>query len=487
MQSKPVDLRTSAQNSPALGGLAASPAQSARGSTKSLGRWRPAIAAALEEIQRRFVSSGTSAHLNPSGASLDALLRQSGLSSFADRAASKPLTAPIAISSTAPQKMKLSTQTMFLPAQLSIARDKSNVQAITLSYVAYLASVAGAGFGGNLSGNYCYVYRYGNLYTTQTPDYVREGVYSCPADSTLSGNTCTCNAGTEENAGTCGAPDYLKQLNDSGGAVVGDGPCGIDKCWQSPGGGLKVRGSGATCWKSKETGKNMFEVYGPFVANGGPCTETPETGGGSTPTAPETPSPATCTGYWGSVNGEDRCIPKSGSTGTGSATPEDKQTTTTDGTGTTTTGTEGTTTCFDGTCTTTKTTTTTPPGGTPLTVTTTSSQPKVTYCQENPAAAACKAPSECDTNPDSLACLKLGTPDNGVQLTKLDAGFSAITPVSFAAGVGCPADLTFNVNAKPYAISYAPMCNAASTYGAPVVLILGVALAAFIFSGGFKA
>ena len=133
MQSKPVDLRTSAQKSHALGGLAASPAQFARGSTKSLGRWRPAILAALEEIQRRFGSSGTSTHLNPSGVSLDALLRQSGLSSLADRAASKPLTAPIAISSTAPQKMKLSTQTMFFPAQLSIARDKSNVQAIAES------------------------------------------------------------------------------------------------------------------------------------------------------------------------------------------------------------------------------------------------------------------------------------------------------------------------------------------------------------------
>lgn len=312
---------------------------------------------------------------------------------------------------------------------------------------------------------------------------------ACPANSTLASGVCTCAAGRVAQNGQCVVRDYIKELNESGGAVVGEGTCGIDKCWQSPGGGgLKVRGTGATCWKSKETGKNMFEVYGPFTANGGACTETAATGSGSTPTQPATPSPADCTGYWGSVNGEGRCIPKSGSTGTGTAAPEDKQTTTTDGTGTTTTGTTGSTSCFDGTCTTTRTTTTTPPGGgAPVTTTTTSTQPKVTYCQENPAAAACKAPSECDSNPDSLACLKLGTPDNGVQLFKSDAGFSAITPVSFAAGAGCPADLTFNVNAKPYAISYAPMCNAASTYGAPVVLILGVALAAFIFIGGFKA
>lgn len=42
MQTNSVDLRTSAQNSPALGGLAASPAQSARGSTLSPFPWTPA-------------------------------------------------------------------------------------------------------------------------------------------------------------------------------------------------------------------------------------------------------------------------------------------------------------------------------------------------------------------------------------------------------------------------------------------------------------
>lgn len=42
MQTKPVDLRTPAQNSPALGGLAASPAQSVQGSTLSPFPWIPA-------------------------------------------------------------------------------------------------------------------------------------------------------------------------------------------------------------------------------------------------------------------------------------------------------------------------------------------------------------------------------------------------------------------------------------------------------------
>ena len=42
MQTKLVDLRTSAHNSPALGGLAASPAHFARGSTLSPFPWIPA-------------------------------------------------------------------------------------------------------------------------------------------------------------------------------------------------------------------------------------------------------------------------------------------------------------------------------------------------------------------------------------------------------------------------------------------------------------
>ena len=330
-------------------------------------------------------------------------------------------------------------------------------------------------------------YSYGFKAVTVTPTAPAAPTYSCPANATLSGTTCTCNAGNTENAGTCTAmtgADWAKLLNDAGMPLVGDGACTITSCYQ----GHTLRGSGGTCWKDKTTGVNSYEIYGPYTATGQSCSMTPTTGGGSPVQEPATPSPSTCTGYWGSVNGVDKCIPKTGGSGTGTVSPENKDTTTTDGTGTTTTSTDGVTSCFDGTCTTTKTTTTTPPGGgTPVTTTTTSTQPKVSFCAENPNAPACKAPSECDTNPDSLACLKLGTPDNGVQLSKLDAGFSTITPVSFAAGVGCPADLTFSVNAKPYAISYAPMCSAASTYGAPVVLILGVALAAFIFIGGFKA
>lgn len=42
MQNNPVDLRTSAHNAPALGGLAASPAHFARGSTLSPFPWIPA-------------------------------------------------------------------------------------------------------------------------------------------------------------------------------------------------------------------------------------------------------------------------------------------------------------------------------------------------------------------------------------------------------------------------------------------------------------
>jgi len=63
MQNNPVDLRTSAHNSPALGGLAASPAQFARGSTPS--PWIPAHAAALVIVGARDFYGDTPACLSP--------------------------------------------------------------------------------------------------------------------------------------------------------------------------------------------------------------------------------------------------------------------------------------------------------------------------------------------------------------------------------------------------------------------------------------
>jgi hypothetical protein len=308
--------------------------------------------------------------------------------------------------------------------------------------------------------------------------------YTCPANSTASGSTCTCNAGSVESGSSCVVADgkyWVDLLNSLNQTLAGEGGCGVSRCFQ----GFTITASGGTCWKDKTTGKNMYENYGPYSSANVPCTATPAGGGASKVESPATPSPADCTGYWGSVNGVDTCVPKGSSPGTGTATSESKSTTTTDSTGTTTTSRDGVTVCQDGTCTTTRTTTTTSPGGSPQTVTSSSSQPKVSFCQENPSAKACQAADPCDDNPDSVACMKTGTPTDQT-LPGQEAGINAVTAVSFTAAAGCPADLSFDVNGSTYAFSYASMCNTAAAYGSPVVLVLGAALAAFVFIGGFK-
>jgi hypothetical protein len=309
--------------------------------------------------------------------------------------------------------------------------------------------------------------------------------YSCPVNSTLSGTTCTCNAGSVESGSSCSNADgqyWADLLNSLQQTLAGEGGCGVSRCFQ----GFTVTASGGTCWKDKSTGKNMYENYGPYTSANVPCTATPSDGGASQVEPPATSSPSDCNGYWGSVNGVDTCVPKGTSPATGTATNDSKSTTTTDSTGTTTTTRDGVTVCENGTCTTTRTTTTTAPGGTPQIVTSSSSQPKVGFCQENPTTKACQAADPCDDNPDSVACMKTGTPTEQT-LPGEEAGINAVTAVSFTAAAGCPADLSFDVNGSTYAFSYAVMCNTASGYGSPVVLVLGAALAAFVFIGGFKA
>jgi hypothetical protein len=338
-------------------------------------------------------------------------------------------------------------------------------------------------FTSSLSGNLCRLYNpYNSSYTSWSMQSTP--VYSCPANASLSGSTCTCTSGVESN-GSCVIANgtyWSGLLNASGQSLSGEGGCGISSCFQ----GFTVTGSGGTCWKDKTTGKNMYEIYGPYTSKNQPCSVTPAAGGSSAVEPPATPGPADCAGYWGSVNGVDRCIPKGNTPGTGTAVSDSKATSTTDSTGTTTTTRDGVTVCQDGTCTTTRTTTTTAPGGTPQTVTSSSSQPKVSFCQENPSAKACQAADPCQDNPDSLACMKSGTPTDQTLPTE-QSGINAVTAVSFTAAAGCPADLSFGVNGSTYAFSYAAMCNTASGYGSPVVLVLGAALAAFVFIGGFKA
>jgi hypothetical protein len=94
--------------------------------------------------------------------------------------------------------------------------------------------------------------------------------------------------------------------------------------------------------------------------------------------------------------------------------------------------------------------------------------------------------TDCDKRPNSIGCSEYGTPDGSVQLGRSESGFSSIGVVSFAGGGSCPPPLSFSVAGHQYAIAYDPICNNATSYIRPVVLVLGAALAAFIFANGFK-
>lgn len=95
-------------------------------------------------------------------------------------------------------------------------------------------------------------------------------------------------------------------------------------------------------------------------------------------------------------------------------------------------------------------------------------------------------PTDCDKHPSSVGCSEFGTPDNSVSLGNQDSGFSSITPVPFVASSGCPAPLSFTVGPGTYFVQFTPICENAEGYIKPVVLILGAALAAFVFVGGFR-
>lgn len=357
--------------------------------------------------------------------------------------------------------------------------DASSYTAIKASQgydVPHTGSVSGTG------GSYsCRITNPYDSFSYGIPSRSTPVTYSCPANATLSGSQCSCVAPATEVNGACIAVDPVELLNKSGAPLVGEGSCSLTSCFQ----GHTVRGSGGTCWKDKPTGKNMFELYGPFTKTGASCSLTPAAGGGSPVAEPSTPSPADCPGYWGSVNGVDKCIPKAGR-GTGTAENKDNSTTTSGPDGTTTTGEQKDTVCVESKCTTTGTKTTTNPDGTTTTTTTTSTQPQADYCSANPAAAACKSQDWCEKNPDTVGCSEFGTPDDSVKLTEKSSGFESITAVPFAAAGGCPAPLSFEVIGHQYAVSFQPVCNGAQDYIRPVVLVLAAFAAAFIFVNGFK-
>lgn len=87
--------------------------------------------------------------------------------------------------------------------------------------------------------------------------------------------------------------------------------------------------------------------------------------------------------------------------------------------------------------------------------------------------------------PDSLACIKPGTPPTDTPPAPKVVPFS-IDPVTFGGQGACPPPITFSALGSSYAFSWDPLCNVLVTWVRPVVLVLSVAAAAMVFIGGLK-
>ncbi len=97
--------------------------------------------------------------------------------------------------------------------------------------------------------------------------------------------------------------------------------------------------------------------------------------------------------------------------------------------------------------------------------------------------------TDCDKFPDDVACTKLGSPLPAERLPSSTQSVT-LTPSIFTSSAACPADSVIPVHVGPFSstatISYAKMCEATSTYVYPLVMLIGAAIAAFVFIGGLK-
>lgn len=214
--------------------------------------------------------------------------------------------------------------------------------------------------------------------------------YSCPANATLSGQSCSCNTGFVEKNNQClsaaaAVCDVFKgqtfYMSAPGGSSPGGSVCTAIGCagtWSS----MVVK------YTDKTTGKTVSE--GDVTYTGAACTYQAE--------QPANATKQDCPGgYLGTINDKPTCVPRDPGTNVIESTKSETSTktnTTTNPDGTTTTNNESTsqtqnTKCENGVCTTTTTTTGTV-NGRPVSSTTTDSKGQNEFCKENPNNSACE-------------------------------------------------------------------------------------------------
>lgn len=307
--------------------------------------------------------------------------------------------------------------------------------------------------------------------------------FTCPANSTLSGNLCTCGSTFNQDGATCVAKSpasdaavIAKGLNLVGAPLVGTGGASLRGCYA----GYVMTGSG-----SASNGSTINEIYPPFTSTGETCTDVPVTPNTSGLNCP-------ASSYTGTVNGVSVCVPGVANISSGptvAAPPSGTASAPTSGIVNAPPGTLGSSTstsCVAGNCTT---NTDYKGAGGVSTGTATSTESQASYCSKNPGASVCAAFDECSKNPDRLGCLKLGDPVAGPGLSTSEVNVS-ISPVAFASVETCPADIPMHFSVMGHAftpsVSYASLCSSAAAYVRPVLLLISLAGAAFIFVGGLK-
>lgn len=250
-----------------------------------------------------------------------------------------------------------------------------------------------------------YVYNSGSCVASidGVPRVVQSGststLYSCPANSTLSGTVCNCNSGYVEDGNACVVQQTPEEQHC---ASINGSP--VKASWTTTNPSLSTRticmsnaGYSCTATVTGDICGSMGEGQ-PYLCHGGgvsggsgggtTCTPSPEPDAPPPLGAPETdwpdaPSPGMCPG---TVNGVAVNVPCSSTSTKGTTTSESN-----DGEGNTTQKTENkTTTCnAAGSCTTTITTTTTVNGGTPKTTSSSTTQGKGEFCAGNPGSKEC--------------------------------------------------------------------------------------------------
>lgn len=91
----------------------------------------------------------------------------------------------------------------------------------------------------------------------------------------------------------------------------------------------------------------------------------------------------------------------------------------------------------------------------------------------------------CTSNPNSLACTSLGSLDPSADPVASTFDVS-LTPGTLNTSGTCPADRSLTLMGNSAVMSFQPICNAASTYVRPFVLLASAVVASFIFVGGLK-